>query len=83
MVIPGSELPEGTQFGRWQICADLIGDFRENFACIDYDKGTFFVAQNPLPVGRRALSPMEDFGYRHERRQLGSGYYTYIAPPKL
>ena len=81
--IEGSELPAGSQFGRWQVCADLIGDFRENFACIDYDKGTFFVAQNPQPAGRRALSPMEDFTYRHERRQLGSGYYTYIAPPQL
>lgn len=81
--IEGSELPAGTQFGRWQICADLIGDFRENFACVDYEKGTFFVAQNPRPAGKRALSPMEDFNYRHERSQLGSGYYTYIAPPKL
>lgn len=80
--IPGSDLPPGSQFGRWQICADLIGDFRENFACIDYDKGTFFVAQNPNPAGRRALSPVEDFIYRHERNQLGSGYYTYIAPPR-
>lgn len=79
--IAGSELPMGTQFGRWQICVDLIGDFRENFACIDYDKGTFFVAQNPQPTGKRALSPVEDFRYRHERSQLGSGYYTYIAPP--
>lgn len=80
--ILGSDLPAGTQFGRWQICADLIGDFRENFACIDYDKGTFFVAQNPQPAGRMARSPMADFTYRHERSQLGSGYYTYIAPPK-
>ena len=78
--LPGSELPTGSLFGRWQICADLIGDFRENFGCIDYEKGTFFVAQNPNPAGRRARSPQADFGYRHERAQLGSGYYTYIAP---
>ena len=81
--IPDSELPEGTRFGRIQICADLIGDFRENFACVDYERGTFFVAQNPQPSGKRALSPVEDFAYRHERNQLGSGYYTYVAPPKL
>lgn len=81
MRLPGSELPPGSLFGRWQICADLIGDFRENFGCIDYANGTFFVAQNPRPAGRRARSPQEDFGYRHERAQLGSGYYTYIAPP--
>jgi hypothetical protein len=62
---------------------DLIGDFRENFACIDYEKGTFYVAQNSQPAGRRALSPLEDPNYRHERSQLGSGYYTYIAPPQL
>ncbi len=81
--IPNSELPQGSLFGRWQVCADLIGDFRENFACIDYEKGTFFVAQNPNPAGCRAYSPVENFTYRHERNQLGSGYYTYIAPPQL
>jgi hypothetical protein len=80
--ISGSELPKGSRFGRWQVCADLMGDFRENFACIDYEKSTFFVAQNPNPAGCRALSPMEDLHYRHERSQLGSGYYTYIAPSK-
>lgn len=83
IALPGSDLPSGAQFGRHQIAADLIGDFRENFAAIDYEKGTLFVAQNPLPAGRRALSPMEDFAYRHERNQLGSGYYTYIAPPQV
>ncbi|MEZ4682956.1 MAG: hypothetical protein R2932_52985 [Caldilineaceae bacterium] len=79
--LPGSELPTGSLFGRWQIAADIIGDFRENFGCIDYEQGTFFVAQNPQPAGRRAYSPQDDFRYRHERAQLGSGYYTYIAPP--
>jgi hypothetical protein len=79
--LPGSELPTGSLFGRWQLAADIIGDFRENFGCIDYEKGTFFVAQNPNPAGRRAYSPQDDFRYRHERAQLGSGYYTYIAPP--
>lgn len=79
--LPGSELPTGSLFGRWQIAADLIGDFRENFGCIDYEKGTFFVAQNPNPARHRTYSPQDDFRYRHERAQLGSGYYTYIAPP--
>ena len=51
----------------------MIGDFRENFGCIDYEKGTFFVAQNPNPAGRRAYSPQDDFRYRHERAQLGFG----------
>ncbi len=83
ILMPGSEIPAGARFGRHQIAADLIGDFRENFAAIDYEKGTFFVAQNPVPAGRRALSPVADVSYRHERNQLGSGYYTYIAPPRL
>jgi hypothetical protein len=80
-VIPGSALPVGSGFGRIQIAADLVGDFRENFAAVDYERGTFFVAANPEPAGRRRLSPLEDFAYRHERSQIGSGYYTYICPP--
>lgn len=83
VALPGSDLPPGTKFGRHQVAADLIGDFRENFAAVDYAKGTLFVAQNPMPAGCRAPSPTEDATYRHERNQLGSGYYTYIAPPKL
>jgi hypothetical protein len=83
VAIPDSELPAGALFGRHQVAVDLIGDYRENFGAIDYEKGTFFVAQNPLPAGHRALSPIEDFTYRHERNQLGSGYYTYIAPPPV
>ena len=83
VVIPGSDLPTGSQFGRVQIAMDLIGDFRENFTCIDYETATLYVAQNPLPAGRRALSPTEDAAYLHERAQVGSGYYTYIAPPQM
>lgn len=83
VVIPGSDLPTGSKFGRVQIAMDLVGDFRENFACVDYEEASFYVAQNPLPAGRRALSPTEDPGYLHERAQTGSGYYTYIAPPIL
>ena len=80
VVIPGSDLPTGSNFGRVQLAMDLVGDFRENLGCIDYERGTFYVAQNPLPAGRRALSPAEDANYLHERAQVGSGYYTYIAP---
>lgn len=83
VVIPGSDLPTGSKFGRVQIAMDLIGDFRENFACIDYEHATFYVAQNPLPAGKRTLSPTEDANYLHERAQIGSGYYTYIAPPMM
>lgn len=83
VVIPGSDLPTGSNFGRVQIAMDLIGDFRENFGCVDYEYGSFYVAQNPIPAGRRALSPTEDANYLHERAQVGSGYYTYIAPPLM
>lgn len=82
-IIPNSTLPEGASFGRVQVCMDMLGDFRENFAAVDYERGTFFVAANPNPAGRRMLSPREDFAYRHERSQIGSGYYTYICPPQL
>ncbi|MBT5830464.1 MAG: PQQ-binding-like beta-propeller repeat protein [Candidatus Latescibacteria bacterium] len=83
VAIPKSELPSGAMFGRQQLAVDIIGDFRENFGCVDYENATFCVAQNPLPAGRRAPSPTEDTSYLHERAQVGSGYYTYIAPPKL
>ena len=81
--LPGSALPQGARFGRHQVCVDLVGDYRENFGAVDYDRGTFFVAQNPRAACRRARSPLEDPHYRHERNQLGSGYYTYIAPPHM
>jgi hypothetical protein len=83
VVIPGSDLPTGSNFGRVQLAMDIVGDFRENLGCIDYEYATFYVAQNPLPAGRRALSPTEDANYLHERAQVGSGYYTYIAPPMM
>ena len=83
VVIPGSDLPTGANFGRVQLAMDLIGDFRENFGFVDYEYASFGVAQNPLPAGRRGLSPTEDADYLHERAQVGSGYYTYIAPPVL
>ena len=83
VVIPGSDLPTGCKFGRVQLAMDLVGDFRENLGCVDYEYGTFIVAQNPLPAGCRALSPTGDANYLHERAQVGSGYYTYIAPPMM
>ena len=83
IVIPNSDLPTGAMFGRQQLAVDIIGDFRENFGFIDYENATFCVAQNSLPAGCRAPSPTEDMHYLHERAQVGSGYYTYIAPPKL
>jgi hypothetical protein len=63
-----------TLIKRGKPVAHLIGDFGEDFGCMDYDKGTFFVAQNPQPTRRRALLPIEDSTCCHERNQLGSGY---------
>jgi len=83
VVVPGSDLPTGSNFGRVQLAMDIVGDFRENLGCIDHEYATFYMAQNPLPAGRRALSPTEDANYLHERAQVGSGYYTYIAPPMM
>jgi len=82
--LSGGELPLGARLkARNHVCVDLLGDYREEFAGIDHERGTVFVATNPAPTRRRAFSPMQDFAYRHERSQLGSGYYTYIAPPML
>ncbi len=82
-MISGSDLPTGSDFGRVQLAMDVVGDFRENLGCIDHEYATFYVAQNPLPAGRRSLSPTENANYLHERAQVGSGYYTYIAPPVM
>jgi hypothetical protein len=30
---------------------------------------------------QRGYSPYNDFGYRHDRSQHGSGYYIYLSPP--
>ncbi len=79
--VPGGEMPAGGVYGRNMACVDIVGDYRENIAGIDRDRRTIFVAINTARAGRRALSPTESFEYRHDRSQLGSGYYTSICPP--
>jgi hypothetical protein len=37
---------------------------------------------NPTVSSGQSYSPMNDFEYRHDRSQLGSGYYIYLSPPK-
>lgn len=81
--LPGGDLPVGATYGRNTATVDIVGDFRENVAGLDLQRGTLFVAMNPQPADRRMLSPNESFEYRHDRSQLGSGYYTYICPPRL
>jgi len=81
--VPRGELPAGGIYGRNQVCIDFAGDFREELVGMDSERGTLFVASNPEPSRCRALSPMEDFSYRHDRSQHASGYYIYICPPML
>ena len=81
--VPGGRLPEGGQYGRNLVCADVIGDYRENIVTTDAAQHSLLVLANPQPASRRALSPFEDFAYRHDRSQHGSGYYIYLSPPDL
>lgn len=76
------KLPEGGQYGRNLACVDVLGDFRENIVTVDVEGNRLIVLANPTPAARRAGSPWEDFAYRHDRSQFGSGYYIYLSPPE-
>lgn len=80
--LPGGKLPEEATFGRNLGCVDVIGDFRENIVTLAPDSHELLVLMNPTPASRRGTSPWEDFEYRHDRSQLGSGYYIYLSPPE-
>jgi hypothetical protein len=75
------KLPEGGRYGSNLVCADVIGDFRENIVTVDTDDHRLVVLANPTLAGRRRRSPFEDFEYRHDRSQHGGGYYRYLSPP--
>ena len=45
------------------------------------ERKALIVLANPTVNTRRGYSPWDDFEYRHDRSQLGSGYYIYISPP--
>ena len=79
--LPESKLPEGEEYGRNLACVDLIGDYRENIVTVDRERHRLIVLANPTPSHRRGYSPWEQFEYRHDRSQLGSGYYIYLSPP--
>jgi len=79
--LPDGELPEGGLYGRNLICADIIGDYRENIVTLDEERDRLIVLANPTVAARRGTSPTEDFEYRHDRSQTGSGYYIYLSPP--
>ncbi len=79
--VPGGQLPQGTHYGRNQPCADIIGDFRENIVTANLQHHCLMVLCNPTVVSTRGYSPFQDFEYRHDRSQHGSGYYIYLSPP--
>jgi hypothetical protein len=79
--LPDAKLPEGGEYGRNLGCVDLLGDYRENVVAVDVERHRLMVLANPTGATRRGYSPWEDFVYRHDRSQLGSGYYIYLSPP--
>jgi hypothetical protein len=79
--LPQNKLPEGGVYGRNLACVDVLGDYRENIVTIDRDRHTLMVLVNPTLAHSRGYSPLDDFAYRHDRSQFGSGYYVYLSPP--
>ena len=79
--LPEAKLPAGGQYGRNLCCADVIGDFRENIVTVDTERKRLMVLVNPTVCGVRGYSPYDDFHYRHDRSQHGSGYYIYLSGP--
>jgi hypothetical protein len=75
------ELPEGGQYGRNLACADVVGDYRENIVTVDTVRHRLIVLANATLAHHRGHSPYDDFSYRHDRSQHGSGYYIYLSPP--
>jgi len=79
--LPEAKLPEGGSYGRNLACVDLTGDYRENIVAFDRDRHCLMVLANPTLAQHRGYSPWDRFEYRHDRSQLGSGYYVYLSPP--
>ncbi|MGQ9607814.1 MAG: rhamnogalacturonan lyase family protein [bacterium] len=79
--LPEGRLPEGGIYGRNLLCADIIGDYRENIVTLDSERDRLIVLANPTVAKRRGYSPYTNFEYAHDRSQHGSGYYIYLSPP--
>jgi rhamnogalacturonan endolyase len=79
--LPYGKVPEGGEYGRNLGCVDLLGDYRENIVAVDAERHCLMVLANPTVATQRGTSPWDDFAYRHDRSQLGSGYYIYLSPP--
>lgn len=80
--LPNGKLPEGGKYGRNLLCADVIGDFRENIVTVDTERDRLIVLVNPTITHHRGYSPYISFDYCHDRSQHGSGYYIYLSPPE-
>ncbi len=81
--LPDGKLPEGGEYGRNLLCADVIGDFRENIVTVDTERDRLMVLVNPTIAHHRGYSPYTNFEYQHDRSQHGSGYYIYLSPPDM
>lgn len=79
--LPEAKLPETAGYGRNLGCVDVLGDSRENIVTVDPVNHQLLILANPTVMSTRSLSPTESFEYRHDRSQLGSGYYIYLSPP--
>ncbi len=79
--VPEGKLPKSGRYGRNLCCADILGDYREEIVALDDERHRVMVLTNPTPADSRQCSPYEDFEYRHDRSQHGSGYYIYLSPP--
>ena len=81
-VAPG-DVPPGGVYERNLLCCDILGDYREEIVTIDLEKDELIVLVNTELNDSRGYSPRDDFDYRHDRSQHGSGYYIYKPPPDL
>jgi len=78
--VPPGGLPPGGRYDGPVRC-DILGDYREEIVAIDSEEDRLIVLTNTEPASRRGCSPMDDFDYHHDRSQVGSGYYRYLASP--
>ena len=81
--VPPGDLPAGGVYGRNLCCVDILGDYREEVVTIDQERDELLVLTNTELNDGRGRSPADDFDYRHDRSQHGSGYYIYKPPPDL
>ena len=79
--VPPGDLPPGGVYERNLLCCDILGDYREEIVTIDREKDELIVLVNTELNDDRGYSPRDDFDYRHDRSQHGSGYYIYKPPP--